>query len=107
MNSPILTSLFKKTILDLKLYDTGNLYRSIQVNVSYINGVVNISVSAADYIKYLLEPYNIIKVFVNQPGFTKEISNIVKPSIKKIFEDQLKGLKPTIPNYQINISINS
>jgi len=107
MNNPTLTNLFKKTILDLKLYDTGNLYRSIQVNVNYINGVVDISVSAADYIKYLLEPYNIISVFINQNGFSKEISNIVKPSIKKIFEDQLKGLKPVIPSYKINISVNA
>lgn len=105
MQNSILTALLKKTIFDLKLIDTGALFNSIQVSVQYKNNGFNIIVTCEDYIKYLVEPYNIVETFFNQPGFEAEFENIFKPFIQQKFEQALTG-QGDLTNIDVKVLFN-
>jgi hypothetical protein len=107
MQNSILTALLKKTILDLELIDTGALYNSIQVSVKYTNNGIDIIVNSEDYIKYLVEPYNIVEVFFNQPGFEAELEIIFKPFIETKFQEALNGKSQNLNKINLQILFNS
>jgi hypothetical protein len=106
MYNSILTALLKKTILDLRLIDTGALYNSIQVSVQYKTNGFDIIVTCEDYIKFLVEPYNIVEVFFNQSGFQNELENIFKPFIEQKFQESLNGNPSSLTNISLSVLFN-
>ncbi len=88
----ILTNAMKQTISDLDLIDTGALYNSIQVSTYFDSGSIIIDVQCEEYIKFLLEPYNIVEYFFQQPGVEQEIGYLLLPwiedGIQRIFNNE-------------------
>lgn len=109
MFNPILTNLLKKTISDLDLIDTGALYRSINVSTEVFSNNIKIIVTCEDYIKYLIEPYDIVNVFFSQPGVEDEIGRLLVPWIEKNIEMILSNqmASPSLPKPTIDISFNA
>jgi hypothetical protein len=103
----ILTNAMKQTILDLDLIDTGALYNSIQVSTSFESGSIIIQIQSEEYIKFLLEPYNIVEYFFQQPDVEEEISKLMVPWI----EDGIQRIFNNEPNpftkLNIQMSFNS
>ena len=75
--------LIKKRITQLKLVDTGDLLKSI--NVTYINGQININ--ALEYFKYLDKRYDIMGYVIKSSEFQKIIAQNAKEEILKELRD--------------------
>ena len=76
--------LIKKRITQLRLVDTGDLLKSI--NVTYINGQININ--ALEYFKYLDKRYDIMGYVIKSTEFQRIIAQNAKEEILK----ELRGL---------------
>lgn len=75
--------LIKKRITQLKLVDTGDLLKSI--NVTYINGQININ--ALEYFKYLDKRYDIMGYVIKSTEFQRIIAQNAKEEILKELRD--------------------
>ena len=75
--------LIKKRITQLRLVDTGDLLKSI--NVTYINGQININ--ALEYFKYLDKRYDIMGYVIKSSEFQKIIAQNAKEEILKELRD--------------------
>lgn len=82
MISNVLSSAFKRVILDNKLYDTGALHDSIQVDINIVGSKIIIQVHALDYIKYHLESYDLTKQFTGTSEFTSVVQSVIANYLK-------------------------
>jgi hypothetical protein len=77
--NPELTQELKSIIVNKGLVDTGRLRDSIKVDVRSNESTIQVDVTAEDYLKYLIEDYNIIQEFTNSQKFSQEIQKILEP----------------------------
>lgn len=88
MNSE-LTQELKSIIVNKGLVDTGRLRDSIKVNIVDSDSTIQVNVTAEDYLKYLVEDYNIIQDFTNSQKFSQEIQKILEPLLAVQIEKAL------------------
>lgn len=100
----LLTTGLKQTITQLGLVNTGKLRDSIIVYIDINSDVILIDVTSEDYIKYLIEPYNIVEVWTNQDQFGTAISLVLAPWLEDKIVKEFG--KPFIWNPKITITFN-
>jgi len=71
-----LTDLYKKEILKKDLYDTGALYRSIDVKLKISGTNITFEVASEDYLKYLDDPYSVTEDFMNSSKYKEILDDI-------------------------------
>jgi len=74
----LLTNSLKQTITQLGLVNTGKLRDSIIVYIDVKSDTVLMDVKSEDYIKFLIEPYNIVETWVEKPGFKDALSLLLE-----------------------------
>ena len=72
-----MTNVFKEIILSEKLYDTGALYRSIQVYYNLVPPTLYINITSEDYVKYYISDRGLTRQLLNHPVFETEVSGLV------------------------------
>ena len=90
----------------LQLIDTGNLLRSINVDVSINRQQLIINVKGVDYLEYVDKKYQLSKLFSESSEFNNEISDLFAPILEKMVDDQIqKGIEIT-PDLSLKILVN-
>jgi len=74
----ILTQVFKEIILKERLYDTGALYRSIQVYTDFSAPPrLAINIVAEDYVKYYITERGLSTQLLDHPLFETEVDRLI------------------------------
>ena len=105
MNSA-LTDAYKKIVMRLQLIDTGNLLRSINVDVSINRQELIINVKGVDYLEYVDKKYQLSKLFSESFEFNNEISDLFAPILEKMVDDQIQKGTEITPDLSLKILVN-
>lgn len=102
-----MTNVMKEIILKEKLYDTGALYRSIQVYSEFTNPILLVNVVAEDYIKFYITERQLLRQLIEDPTFEIEVSGILSRFVKEKIETELfSNPDLTIPSYRLRVTFN-
>ena len=81
-----LTTVFKDVIKSSGLVASGKLLNSIKVFSTVENFNVKIDIISEDYLKFLVDKYNLIEKFQSNLYFVKEIENILQPELEGLVQ---------------------
>lgn len=106
MENQVLTELFKRTILKVDLYDTGDLYNSVKVSSERVDDKITLNISCKDYIKYHLIERHLIPEFTNNVEFSKEIELMFETHLKQKIESSWANSQELVFDPRLVILIN-
>jgi hypothetical protein len=97
MNFPELTSSFARIIIETPLFQTGELYRSVQCTVEYQGDILVFHIFCKDYVKYHLKEERLIERWSETPEFQGVLSVILERRMESIIGQGVATGQP--PNY--------
>lgn len=100
----------KDAILRLALVDTGAMYDSIEVGIDIkrTNRAVDITllVYAEDYMKYLVEPFDILSEWQALADFDQVIGDVLIDYTNYLFDEE--GIRTAVDvEYNLDIELNN
>lgn len=100
-----LTNAFKDIIVSNGLIDTGNLFRSISVDIYQEYTDIIVDVNGLDYIKYLYDDYSLSMQFSSTNIFQSVVGDLMYEITSEYINDLLNGDVSTIDIDDINVYI--
>jgi len=91
-----LTNAFKEIIID-ELYDTGELYRSVQIFSDFFNGTVFFDIQSKDYIVYHVQRLELIERLEDMEELSDAYSKYIDGSVENAIKDSLASLDAPDP----------